>query len=610
MASSTMGSSYGGELSGLTAILPAPIGAQQPLTLGAAERAQKAAPKAIPPYGERKGWKPRSQEDFADGGAFPEVHVAQYPLDMGRKGKSSAQLVALTTDGQGNVQYDAIARVGQRDTKKVCTHLLTRPPARATRARRPPLTRHALAARPPRASIVARVIAAQIYTSLSDLQEKAHKPDELARPSEDELAATAAATKAALEKLVEGKISAAHNPRGLAKSGKAAERAAPTFIRYTPSEAGSSGAQNRVIRMVEAARDPMEPPKFKHKRVPGGPPSPPAPVMHSPERKLTAEDKAAWKIPPCVSSWKNAKGYTVPLDKRLAADGRGLQEVQISDNFAKLSESLYIAERAAREEVERRSQLQKKLAMKEKAAKEDELRLLAQRARAERAAALGDRPLGAPPPPPPGGPPGGRGQAEADEEDEEEDDAEALALAAEREELRRERKRERERERRLEGGGAAAAAGAAEPGKRSRAGKERERDISERIALGQAAPTTSETLYDQRLFNQQQGMASGLGGDDDAYNIYDKALFAQSSAGAVYRPKRSDTDGWGGDEDAVAAQVAKGARFKPDKGFAGAEGGGGGGRDGGPVEFEQEHDPFGLETILQQADKGNAGGSR
>ena len=35
---------------------------------------------------------------------------------------------------------------------------------------------------------------------------------------------------------------------------------------------------------------------------------------------------------------QNAKGYTIPLDKRLAADGRGLQEVHINDNFAKLSE--------------------------------------------------------------------------------------------------------------------------------------------------------------------------------------------------------------------------------------------------------------------------------
>jgi SNW domain-containing protein 1 len=49
--------------------------------------------------------------------------------------------------------------------------------------------------------------------------------------------------------------------------------------------------------------------------------------MHSPPRKVSVTDQEAWKIPPCVSNWKNAKGYTIPLDKRMAADGRGLQEV-------------------------------------------------------------------------------------------------------------------------------------------------------------------------------------------------------------------------------------------------------------------------------------------
>lgn len=39
------------------------------------------------------------------------------------------------------------------------------------------------------------------------------------------------------------------------------------------------------------------------------------------------------------------QGYTIPLDKRLAADGRGLQNVHINENFAKLAEALYIADR-------------------------------------------------------------------------------------------------------------------------------------------------------------------------------------------------------------------------------------------------------------------------
>ena len=76
--------------------------------------------------------------------------------------------------------------------------------------------------------------------------------------------------------------------------------------------------------------DPLEPPKFRHKKVPRGAGSPPVPVMHSPPRSVSTKELQDWKIPPCISNWKNAKGYTIPLDKRLAADGRGLQEVGLT----------------------------------------------------------------------------------------------------------------------------------------------------------------------------------------------------------------------------------------------------------------------------------------
>jgi len=365
------------------------------------------------------------------------------------------------------------------------------------------------------------------------------------------------------------------------------------YIRYTPSAQGgaqASGATNRVIRMVEAPVDPMEPPKFKHKRVPRGPPSPPAPVMHSPPRKITVQDQQDWKIPPCISNWKNIKGYTIPLDKRLAADGRGMQEVQISDNFASLSEALYVAERNARDEVDKRANIQKRIAAKEKETKEEELRLLAQRAREERHAAA------APPIVDYAEEAGGANRLRSADEPDANDEG-----ARERDELRQERKRERERERRLE----------ARDGKRSRSGREEDRDVSERIALGQAVPTSSETLYDQRLFNQSAGVASGFSGSDDAYNIYDKALFRGGAASeAIYRPTRTTEDGWG-DEDAAIERVSKAARFQPgDRGFDGADGGGAveaGGR-GRPVEFEQESaaDPFGLDEFLTEAKRGKA----
>lgn len=65
--------------------------------------------------------------------------------------------------------------------------------------------------------------------------------------------------------------------------------------RYTPSQQGeayNSGAKQRVIRMVEVQKDPMSPPRFKiNKKIPRGPPSPPAPVMHSPTRKVTVKEQ-------------------------------------------------------------------------------------------------------------------------------------------------------------------------------------------------------------------------------------------------------------------------------------------------------------------------------
>ena len=206
-------------------------------------------------------------------------------------------------------------------------------------------------------------------------------PDALARPDEDAIRDTAARTSAALQLKVDTVLSAAQ-PKSLApRPGEA------RYVRYTPSQGagpGGSGGQQRLVRISDAHVDPLEPPKFKHKRVPRGPGSPPVPVLHSPPRKLTKEDQLDWKIPPCISNWKNRKGYTIPLDKRLAADGRGLQEATINDNFAKLSEAMYVAEQKAREAIEVRARIQREVLTQEKQRKEDELRQLAQRARMER----------------------------------------------------------------------------------------------------------------------------------------------------------------------------------------------------------------------------------
>lgn len=100
-----------------------------------------------------------------------------------------------------------------------------------------------------------------------------------------------------------------------------------SYIKYTPKQQNiqnCSGAKARIIKMQTAQVDPLAPPQFRHKRIAQPQRSPPPQVMHSPPRKITVKDQQDWKIPPCISNWKNPYGYTIPLDMRLSADGRNL----------------------------------------------------------------------------------------------------------------------------------------------------------------------------------------------------------------------------------------------------------------------------------------------
>lgn len=91
-----------------------------------------------------------------------------------------------------------------------------------------------------------------------------------------------------------------------------------------------------------------------------------------------------------------------------------------------------------------------------------------------------------------------------------------------------------------------------------RAGKKRnrdeDRDISEKIALGQAKPTSQEGLFDSRLFNQSAGMDSGFGGgDDERYDVYDKPLFVDRSKSHLYRIDRERMEQSVGSADRMPA---------------------------------------------------------
>lgn len=477
-------------------------------------------------------------------------HVRSLPVAT-TLSKMAAPGGALTlhVDAEGKARYDAIVQQGRRDGQHVQSQFKDLIP-------------------------------------LSEREESKDQKRSLDRPSEEEVSATADRTRQALEQIVHGKIKAAQ-PKNVPNSS-----GSTSYLRYTPASQGQDGKKQRIIKMSEVVEDPLEPPRHKFKKVPGGPPSPPPPVLRSPPRKVTAQEQKEWMIPPCISNWKNNKGYTIPLDKRLAADGRGLQDVYINDNFAQFSEALHLADRHAREEVRQRNQMQEKIAAKEKAMREENLRSLAQRAREARAGVApsnGSRIAAT------GGemPAAMAGYGSSDSDDEEDDEA-----AAERNRLREERRRERERDLRM-----------SNMGKEQRArafAKEQNRDVSEKVALGLAKPTMSkESMTDARLFNRES--LSNTFGSDDSYNLYDKPLFQGSSAAAaIYR--RPGTGGaddiyGGGTESGISAELEN-DRFGlgKSKGFEGSQFQE---QRAGPVQFEKDaSDPFAIDQFLEEAKRG------
>lgn len=70
------------------------------------ETKKSAVDYVVPfPYLKRAGFVPRKAEDFGDGGAFPEIHIEQFPLDMGRDRllKPGSKIVPVIIDTHGNI---------------------------------------------------------------------------------------------------------------------------------------------------------------------------------------------------------------------------------------------------------------------------------------------------------------------------------------------------------------------------------------------------------------------------------------------------------------------------------------------------------------------------
>ena len=254
--------------------------------------------------------------------------------------------------------------------------------------------------------------------------------------------------------------------------------------------------------------------------------------------------------------------------------------------------------------------MQQKLAQKEKEAKEENLRLLAQRAREERSGAV---------PSASSGPTaesqaavtsalGGYGsESEADSsraDSEDEEDGEAAKI---RDTMRAEKRREREREMRMSNMGTEQRA--------KMLARQQNRDISEKIALGLAKPTLSkESMLDSRLFNREQ--LSNTFGDDESYGLYDRPLFHGSTAAAAIYKARGNIAAEGSNEEAFGGGTEEGIgkalsndRFGLGQPRVGFEGASEQEVKEGPVQFEKDSgDVFGLDKFLDEAKGGRKRG--
>lgn len=354
------------------------------------------------------------------------------------------------------------------------------------------------------------------------------------KPSKEQTMITAQNTKTALEKLCQSKIKSYKTVKNTTYSSQE-----PKIVSYTPMSTSNS-TSNRLISITSRPVDPLENIKFTHRKIPHSNPNDPVPVMHSPQRKITAQDQRNWKIPPCISSSKNPKGLVIPLDLRIMADGRNLKEYKANPNFSKFADVLFIAEKSARAEIEERNRIQESIQMKATLKKEEELKLAAKQARMEKAAmnlnsisnissvnttksnVTSDLLLG-------------RIRSRSLEKEKNE-----------RDELRKIRKKEIEYNRRIE---------------MSMKGKKKhDRDISEKIALGQAQPTLP--VVDPRLYSQVAGIGDGFKEDSDN-DLYDKPLFDEKITGTNIYKTYYDGNGGGDNSKSVMEKImAKGKMFE------------------------------------------------
>ena len=131
--------------------------------------------------------------------------------------------------------------------------------------------------------------------------------------------------------------------------------------------------------------------------------------------------------------------------------------------------------------------------------------------------------------------------------------------------------------------------------------RDNQRDLSEKIALGQAQPTTSDVIHDSSLYNKTYGIGTGFSLDDEENNTYDKPLFENRTVTNIYGGLKDIGNEYVHDEEKPDVERVLSRKVK---GFEGADSKGGLGSRTRPVEFERHDDGlFGMDGFINTQKK-------
>ena len=351
----------------------------------------------------------------------------------------------------------------------------------------------------------------------------------LKKPTQEETLQNIYDTKKALEKLTNHRIKSyqSFKTNNLNNESNKNNKLKYKYIDY---RLDSNKSKSHLIKLVALPVDPLSNLKYKHHKIPLSYNDEKnfVPVLQEPAQKLSYEEQKKWKIPPCVNMSNNPKGLVIPLDIRLANDGRNLREYQANQNFAKFADILALTEKNVRKEIEERNKIAQSIQIAAAMKKEQELREAAKQARQERKSLnnnnttslmfsldnddisnknkksniseidkesnyLKNK----------------RKRSEESEDEYENEEKERK----ERNELRAIRKKEIEYERRIE---------------IQKKYEKEGRDINDKVLLGQSNMINNNNVIDSRLYEQQGGIENVFEYNDDC-EVYDKPLFNEKN---------------------------------------------------------------------------------